>query len=388
MEDIAPELLEQIRALFLKLLGDDKPSADTYAAAGDYAERVGDALAATFQKHLSGDVLPDGKMYWNIADRVVRPLLEEDWQLCADVAAGVQRVLNTAAGIGLAPQVPQPDKGRIDGFLNKLCEAQRYEDVASLLDTPVRTFSRAAVDETLRRNAEFHAKAGLRPRIVRTAEHGCCKWCSALAGTYSYPGVPDDVYKRHANCRCSVEYNPGDNKRQDVWTKRWTDGQERDILEYRITFDSSPQDSKPRFVFHSIDDPMVEVTGPAELSHPDEIAAFIKEIQDSGAELIRHESENLGYNPGRVSGEPGQVSVSFGASYSAWCHEMQHMRDDRAHGWQGMRIVCDLDERYRRECRAYQIEIDLAMAANRPDIAERLRENLAKEKVKIYGRSE
>lgn len=231
MEDIAPGLLEKIRALFLELLGDDKPSADTYAAAGDYAEHVGDALAAAFQTHLIGDVLPDGKMYWNIADRVVRPLLEEDWRLCAGAAAGVQQVLNKAAGLGLAPQAPDPDKGRIDGILNKICAADQYDDRAWMLDEPVRTFSRAAVDETLRRNAEFQSKAGLRPRIVRTAEHGCCEWCSALAGVYDYPGVPDDVYKRHANCRCSVEYDPGGGKRQDVWTKRWTEPDE--VLEYR-----------------------------------------------------------------------------------------------------------------------------------------------------------
>ena len=221
MEDIVPELLEKIRTLFFELLGDDQPSAGTYAAAGDYAERVGDALATAFERCLSGDVLPDGRMYWNIADRVVRPLLEEDWQLCTDAAAEVQRALNKAARIGLAPQMPEPDKSRIDGILNTLCDAERYEDKAWVLGDPVRTFSRAAVDETLRRNVEFHAKAGLRPRIVRTAEHGCCEWCTQMAGVYDYPNVPDDVYRRHANCRCSVEYNPGDGRRQDVWSKRW-----------------------------------------------------------------------------------------------------------------------------------------------------------------------
>lgn len=231
MEDIAPALLEKLRALFLEVLGDDAPSAATYTAAGDYAERVGDALATAFQRHLSGDVLPEEQMPWNIADRVVRPLLEEDWRLCTGAAAGVQRALNKTAGIGLAAQVPEPDKGRIDGILNEICAAERYEDKAWMLGDPVRTFSRAAVDETLRRNAEFQSKVGLRPRIVRTAEHGCCAWCNKQAGTYDYPDVPDDVYKRHANCRCSVEYDPGGGKRQDVWTKRWTESD--DVLEIR-----------------------------------------------------------------------------------------------------------------------------------------------------------
>ena len=76
-KDIAPALLERIRADFLSLLGDEAPAADTYAAAADYAERVGAALAEAFRRNLTADILPDGKLYWNIADRVVRPLLEE-----------------------------------------------------------------------------------------------------------------------------------------------------------------------------------------------------------------------------------------------------------------------------------------------------------------------
>ena len=70
-KDIAPELLERIRADFRALLGDAKPAADTYAAAADYAELVGSALAEAFRRNLTADALPDGRLYWNIADRVV-----------------------------------------------------------------------------------------------------------------------------------------------------------------------------------------------------------------------------------------------------------------------------------------------------------------------------
>lgn len=72
-KDIAPELLERIRKDFLELLGDSKVTQQTYVGAEEYAEQVGSALAEAFRRHLSSDVLPDGKMYWNIADRVIRP---------------------------------------------------------------------------------------------------------------------------------------------------------------------------------------------------------------------------------------------------------------------------------------------------------------------------
>lgn len=131
---------------------------------------------------------------------------------------------------------------------------------------------------------------------------------------------------------------------------------------------------------------MAEVSGPGELSHPEEIAKFRKELADSGVELIERDHESLGYCPGLKAGQPGQMHVSKGASYSAWCHEMQHMRDDRDAGWEGiMRSLMDKDGRFAREQRAYGVEIALAEEVGREDIAERLRANLKEEGRAIYG---
>lgn len=137
--------------------------------------------------------------------------------------------------------------------------------------------------------------------------------------------------------------------------------------------------------FNSIADPMREVFGDGEVSNPEEIAEFKKEASSLGVEVKQHDGERLGYSPGLRSGVPGMLYVSKGASYSAWCHEMQHMRDDYSAGWSGMRIMQDLDECYNREKRAYQVEIDMAEKANLHDIVKRLKENLEKERKKIYG---
>lgn len=233
MQDIAPELLERIRQEFLSLLGDaSEPPAD-YAGAMRYAERVGDALAEALRRHLSADLLPDGRMYWNIADRVLRPLLEEDHELVSAAAQAAQQALNAAAGIGIKAQAATLDTGRVEGILNAVSSAEQYEDAAWLLAEPVRTFSRAVVDETLRRNVEFQGKAGLRPKVIRKAESHCCEWCSKLAGSYEYPDVPKDVYRRHSRCRCRVEYDPGSGKQQNVHTKQWTTEEETAKIEVR-----------------------------------------------------------------------------------------------------------------------------------------------------------
>ena len=81
---------------------------------------------------------------------------------------------------------------------------------------------------------------GYKPVIVRRASFGCCKWCRGLAGVYNYDEVKDkgnDVFRRHANCRCQVIYDPsnGSKKVQDVWDKKWkNDDRTERIKQYSI----------------------------------------------------------------------------------------------------------------------------------------------------------
>ena len=242
-EDIAPALLDAIRQDFERNLGGRQRAVQllekiqaggaNYADAGDYAEEVGTALADAFRANLSSSILPDGRMYYNIADRVVRPLLEQDHALVAEAAQTVQQSLNTAAGLGLKPQAVPLNESRVQGLLDKISNAEQFDTVAWVLGEPVKNFSRAVVDESIRRNVDFQGGAGLRPRVIRRAEAHCCRWCSNLAGTYTYPDVPQEVYQRHEYCRCTVEYDPGDGRRQNVHTKQWTSASERDKIEQK-----------------------------------------------------------------------------------------------------------------------------------------------------------
>ena len=282
-QDIAPALLGRIRADFLRLLRNAAPSVATYPAALDYADLVGGALAEAFRLHLSADTLPDGRMYWNIADRVLRPLLEEDHALVADAAAAVQQQLNEAAGLRLLAQRVPVDEDRIDGILNKVCAAEHYEDVAYMLDEPVRTFSRMAVDDTLKANVQFQGRAGLRPRVVRRTTGSCCEWCSRLAGSYDYPHVPADVYRRHERCRCRVEYDPGDGRRQNVWDKKWTEDEE--ALQTRKEFAEAPLATKIRL---PKEDSLQNVL-PEYLRGAAPGVGFIS--YDAGYDMVRHADE-------------------------------------------------------------------------------------------------
>lgn len=227
MEDIAPALLEKLRAAFEKNMAADprlpplqkklEDGTATYPDAAAYAEIVGEALAKAFRENLSAADLPDGRMYYNIASRVVQPLLERDHALVSGVAAQIQQALNLAAGLRLKAQTPAVNQDRVAGIINTLSSAEHYDDVAYLLDEPVITFSRTVVDEALKKNVDFQGRAGLRPRVIRQAAYKCCDWCQKLEGTYDYPNVPQDVYRRHERCRCRLIFDPGNRATKTIW---------------------------------------------------------------------------------------------------------------------------------------------------------------------------
>lgn len=232
MIDIVPELLEAIQLDFQASIKGNaamvrfaelvKNGTATYKQANDYAKWCGQFLSMAYKKNITSGILPDGKMYYNIADRILSETLTQNHQLISTAAEAVQNSLNQQAGIGIKAIKPKLNKDRIKGLIEKVSDADNFDDVAWVLDEPVVNFSQAIIEYSIKANAEFHYKSGLNAKIVRTPEAGACEWCREVAGTYDYPDVPDDVYRRHERCGCIVDYDPGTGKTQDVWSKRWT----------------------------------------------------------------------------------------------------------------------------------------------------------------------
>lgn len=233
MADIAPELLKKITNEFEDLIENDevllriqkkiRTRKASYIDAHDGSVRIGEILSQAYQKHISSGILPNGQMYYNIAQRVIDPTLKRDFDEISKLCMDVQRTLNEGAGIGIKPIASKLNQSRIDGIVDRISE-QPYEKVQWLTKEPVVNFSQSIVDDHIRENADFHAKAGLSPKIVRKSASKCCEWCSHIAGTYAYPAeAPNgsDVWRRHENCRCTTDYDPGDGLVQDVWSKKW-----------------------------------------------------------------------------------------------------------------------------------------------------------------------
>ncbi|SFE13428.1 hypothetical protein SAMN02910327_00412 [Peptostreptococcaceae bacterium pGA-8] len=241
--DIVPELLAQIQKDFEEAYKDNskvknalkkiKKGTATHTDSNEFAEALGDILSQSFAKKLSSEALPGGKMYYNIADRIINETLGQNYKLISDYAAKVQNQLNQQSGISFKAVKPIKNQEKIDGIINKIASADNYDEVAWVLDEPVVNFSQSIVDDTIKANADFHNKLGMKPKIERISAGHCCDWCIALAGKYAYPDVPKDIFRRHRFCRCTVEYNPGDGKKQNVHTKKWINPEESERIEQR-----------------------------------------------------------------------------------------------------------------------------------------------------------
>lgn len=226
VDDIVPKLLEDLKKEFLskykaskkipKLL-ETKNNANAYL----YAQEVGEILAEVFDSKLSASILPEGKMFFNIAERILNETLGNNHKLVTDYAVELQTALNREAGIGLKPKTNKVNQDRIDGLVNRLSSEDNFDEVKWILKDPVVNFSRSVIDDFIMTNADFHAKAGLKPKITRYVNSEHCEWCDKLAGTYDYP-VDRIIYARHENCDCVVEYHPKDGRGiQNSHTKKW-----------------------------------------------------------------------------------------------------------------------------------------------------------------------
>ena len=229
--DVLPSILKEVQERFERDFGKSeivrnafaalKGKKATYKTANEFAIEIGDILSKVLGTSLSADKLPDGKMYYNIAQRLLTDVLRRNHELVSGYTSDVQKNLNQEAKISLKVQVPELNLDRIAGIVNRFSSEENFEDVSWLLGEPIVNFTQSIIDDSIQKNAEFHYQSGLQPEIVRKSYFHCCEWCQEVQGNYKYPRVPKDVYRRHQHCRCIVDYDPKNGKTQNIWTKKW-----------------------------------------------------------------------------------------------------------------------------------------------------------------------
>lgn len=232
MKDIVPELLSEIQTKFSKHYDNSQEIQElldlldhkkaTYKHANEFAIILGQILSNALLGSVTTDSLPDGRMYYNIGKRLLESTLGNNHKIITDYTNDVQASLNKKAGINLKIATPELNQDRIDGLINRLDSEPDFDKVKWMFGEPIVNFSQSIIDDSIKANSEQHYKVGLTPKIVRKASGHCCEWCQSLVGSYTYPDVPNDVYRRHQNCRCTVDYKTIDGKRKNVWSKKET----------------------------------------------------------------------------------------------------------------------------------------------------------------------
>ena len=191
----------------------------TFTEAHAYAESLGEDLSQALLKTLTADNLPNGTLYYNIAQRTVIPALENNYNLVNEAAVKIQQTLDKKSDIGLGAVSADFPLERINGLIDKMTSTDILEDAIRWLKEPIVNNSEAFMDDYIDANARFRHDVGLKATIIRIADPKCCDWCAALEGEYEYGSAPDDIYRRHEFCRCVVTYRSNKTS-QNVWSKR------------------------------------------------------------------------------------------------------------------------------------------------------------------------
>ena len=195
--DVLPAILQEVQERFESDFGKSeivrnafetlKAKKATYKTANEFAIEVGEILSKALRASLIADKLPDGKMYYNIAQRLLSDVLGRNYEIISGYTRDVQKKLNTDAKISLKVQVPELNQDRIAGIVNRLASEENFEDVSWLFGEPIVNFSQSIIDDSIQKNAEFHHKSGLQPEIVRKSYFHCCDLCQEVQGSYKYP---------------------------------------------------------------------------------------------------------------------------------------------------------------------------------------------------------
>lgn len=156
-------------------------------------------------------------------EEVCEELLRGNYEEINNICAQVQTAFDEAAGIHIKPQRAAFPTDRVDQIAHSLLDPTVKDSVIKRrANTGVANVSQGFHDSYIKVNASFRNDAGLKVYINRETDGKCCEWCTKIAGRYSYGTEPDDIYRRHDNCGCTVTYENG-KQRQDVWSKRsWT----------------------------------------------------------------------------------------------------------------------------------------------------------------------
>lgn len=192
----------------------------THSDSYQFALKVSDFLNKAINGNMTGQTLPNGKLYYHIAEEVLAPLLKNNHALVTNYAKDVQTILNKKDDIPIKGRIAKVNADRVEGICSEYSRADTFEATRDELNASIENYTLSSVDDTILENVKLLNNLGYHEVVERHAEVGACKWCRSLEGTYDYSSTMDTtVFKRHKRCRCEVYCSRKKDEYQDVWSK-------------------------------------------------------------------------------------------------------------------------------------------------------------------------
>ena len=113
-----------IRAFNLKLKDGKATPGDVSA----YSSELGEIASDVILKILTEDKLPDGKLYWNIANKTIKPLIKLCYDMSNAAAIEVQQKIDKENGINLIPVKGEWPEERVLALIQKIVDISLRED--------------------------------------------------------------------------------------------------------------------------------------------------------------------------------------------------------------------------------------------------------------------
>lgn len=199
---------EQLRAALDKKLATDpslravmKRIMDGTATLTDSAEY------ARVLSHILGREVSANILELDDRENTVTQLLRDCYSDVNGIYVQTQAILDEKAGIHITPQKPAFPVERVEQFTHSLIDPTVKDSVIKRrARAGTETITKCFHDNCIKVNAQFRHDAGLKCYIVRIGTK-CCEWCTEVAGKYRFGEQPDDIFRRHDNCDCTIIYD-------------------------------------------------------------------------------------------------------------------------------------------------------------------------------------
>lgn len=220
--DIAPEISANIKKSYNAYVSKDKRIAQleknlakksNWADANEFATRHGEALVKAVRDNVSSEILPDGIMYYNIAEKVLPENLISSEHIIEEYALKVQQKMLEDSGYHIKALKPDHNADRVRGIVD-LASSKPYDEVKDQLYEVMRNYDQSIVDATIQKNAELLNDLGVYAMVTRIYDgvglhdgKQPCQWCIERAGTWTYEEAnANGVFERHTGCGCTIVY--------------------------------------------------------------------------------------------------------------------------------------------------------------------------------------